>query len=64
MDQIVQFKKKRERTQINKIRNEKGEVKTATLELNCKTEQSHTFRKHTMAAEREKIGRASCRERV
>ena len=30
----------------------KGNVKTATLELNYKTEQSQTFRKRTMAAER------------
>ena len=31
-----------------------GNVKNATLELNYKTEQTHTFRKHTMAAERER----------
>ena len=29
-------------------------VKTATLDLNDKTEERHTFRKHTMAAERER----------
>ena len=39
-------------------------VGTATLELNCKTEKSHTFRTHTMAAERERWGGVMHKTRV
>ena len=42
----------------------RGNVKTATLELNYKTEQSHTFRKHTMAADRERRGGVMHKTRV
>ena len=45
------IKKKRERTQINKIRNEKGEVTTDTTKIQRIMRDP-------------KIGRASCRERV
>ena len=42
----------------------RGNVKTVTLELNYKTEQSHTFRKHTMAAEWERCGGVMHKTRV
>ena len=51
------IRKKRERTQINKIRNEKGEVTMDTTEIQSILRDYH---KQLYA----KIGRASCRERV
>ena len=48
---------KREKTQINRIRNEKGEVTTDTAEIQ---KIMRDYYKQLYA----KIGRASCRERV
>ena len=52
------MKKKREKTQINRIRNEKGEVTTETAEI------QRIMRDYYKQLYANKIGRASCRERV
>ena len=80
--QLTRFiKKKRERTQINSIRNEKGEVTTDTAEIqrimrdyykqlyankNNLEEMDKFLENNNLPRlnQEEKIGRASCRERV
>ena len=53
------IKKKRQKTQINRSRNEKGEVTTDTAEI-----QTIMRDYYKLLYANKKIGRASCRERV
>ena len=63
-DYHTKWSKSHRKRQISYDITSRGNVKTATHELNCKTEQSHTFRKHTMDAERERWGGVMHKTRV
>ena len=62
------IKKKRERTQINRITNEKGEVTTDTAEIQKIMrdyyKQLYANKMDNLEEMDREIGRASCRERV